>query len=81
MLIAGLVLTLVGTIFSVQARSKDWKLSIKLQSKDDEKPVTLLSTKFKVPATNTFDEFWTGITNFKVDQNEKSRIKFAKPSD
>ena len=76
---AGLLLALVGTISTVQSRSRDHKLKTKLETGVNERPVILLNTKFKVPATNMFDEFSRGVTIFKVDRSEKeTRIKFAK---
>ena len=75
---AGLMITLAGTMSSVKTGTINEKFETELSSQGDEKPVILLSTKFKVPATNTFDEFSSGMASFKVP---KSRIKFAKPSE
>ena len=75
---AGLIITLVGTMSSVKTGTINQKFDTELSTQGDEKPVILLSTKFKVPATNTFDEFSSGMTSFKVP---KSRIKFAKHSE
>ena len=77
----GLLLALVGTMSSVQSRSRDQKVKSKLETEVDEKPVTLISTKFKVPATKTFDEFSSRVPTFKVDRSEKGRqIKSAESS-
>jgi hypothetical protein len=74
---AGLIITLAGTMSSVKIGTINQKFETELSTQGDEKPVILLNTKFKVPATNTFDEFSSGMTSFKVP---KSRIKFAKHS-
>ena len=75
---AGLLLTLAGTMSLVQTEAMGVKMATGAGSRGGEKPVILLSTKFKVPATNTFDEFSSGLTNYKV---EKRRIKFGKPGE
>ena len=75
---AGLMITLAGTMSSLKTGTINQKLEAELSTQGDEKPVILLSAKFKVPATNTFDEFSSGMASFKVP---KSRIKFAKPSE
>ena len=75
-----LVVTMVGTMSLVQTEPGHGQLGPQLEPGDGDKPVILLSTKFKVPATNTFDEF-SGeerMKNFKV---ERSRNKFAKAGD
>ena len=72
---AGLMITLAGTMSSVKTGTINQKLETELSKQGDEKPVILLSTKFKVPATNTFDEFSSGMTSL---QFPRSRIKFAK---
>ena len=79
-----LVVTMVGTMSLVHTKpehSTNGQLGQQEElAADGDKPVILLSTKFKVPATNTFDEFSGDVrmNNFKV---EKSRNKFAKPGD
>ena len=67
---------MIGTIFSVQTEEAELEVHKKFStSEDKEKPVTFIGTKFKVPATNSFDVFETGIT--KNEENDKRRIKFA----
>ena len=41
-----LLFAIVGTMSSVQSRSRDQKVKTKLETEVEEKPITLLSTKF-----------------------------------
>ena len=77
-LLIGFSLTTIGTIFSVRNEASELKISRILSTdKEDENPVTFIATKFKVPATNTFNVFKTGPRNEFNEENEKRRIKFA----
>ena len=77
-LLIGFSLTTIGTIFSVHDEASELKISRILSTdKEDENPVTFIATKFKVPATNTFNVFKTGPRNEENEENEKRRIKFA----
>ena len=77
-LLIGFSLTTIGTIFSVHDGASELKRSRILSTvKEDLNPVTFIATKFKVPATNTFNVFKTGPHNEFNEENEKRNIKFA----
>ena len=75
LLLIGLIASVVATVASVNTDQRVRNITARLQGTEEAKPLTLISTKFRVPTTNTYNLFNTG-----VPDTAGAGMKFAKKS-
>ena len=73
LLLIGLIASMVATVASVNTDQTVRNITARLQDSEEARPLTLISTKFRVPTTNTYNLFNTG-----VPETVGAGMKFAK---